>query len=276
MIQSVDRPFDVDKCMHNSMKSKLPSLAAVVLLFAILGCNMPFEQFPPPDEVQTAAALTLQAILTPSLTSTAGTPDELTATASPRPTHTVTSVSSPASTITPTYSVPMLTVRESTNCRTGPGEEYEVVFTYLGGKELEIVGRYDPGNFWLVKSNESPAGTCWLWGQFVDVAGSYWAVPSVTPPATATSAPPRQPGIIRYEFSCSGGALTFTVTWADNATDETSYRIFRNGEGLVELPANSTTFTDVYNLPAEQSVEYYIQAYSPAGTANTSIMRVRC
>src|SRR5215216_3979929 len=32
-------------------------------------------------------------------------------------------------------------------------------FTYLEGRELEIVGRYDPGNFWLVKSNESPSGT---------------------------------------------------------------------------------------------------------------------
>jgi len=251
------------------------ALAAASLIFAIFACNWPPEQVPPPDEIQTAAALTLQAILTPSVTSSAATP-QITTTVSPRVTSTVSTVDSATITITPTYSVPIVTVRESTNCRSGPGEEYQVMVTYTNGRELEIVGRYDPGNFWLVKSNESPNGTCWLWGEFVEVTGSYWAVSSVTPPATATSAPPRGPGIIEYNFFCSGGAITFTVNWADNASDETGYRIFRNGESIVELPANTTTHTDVYNLPSGQSVEYYIQVYSLAGTANSSTMRVRC
>jgi hypothetical protein len=173
--------------------------------------------------------------------------------------------------------VPTLTVRESTNCRTGPGEAYEVVFTYLKGKKLEIVGRYDPGNFWLVKSNESPSGTCWLWGEYVDVTGSYWAVSSVTPPPTATSAPPRAPSIQEWNFSCSGLTLTFTVIWKDLATGETGYRIFRNGEQLAEMPANATTYTDTYNLPdIQQSAEYYVQVYSPAGSANSSVMKMKC
>lgn len=249
-------------------------VAGASLILAILACNWPPEQVSPPNEIQTAAALTLQVILTPSVTSTASTP-VITTTSSPRATQTSSTAGSPT-TITPTYSVPMLTVQESTNCRTGPGEEYEVIFTYLTGKELEIVGRYDPGNFWLVKSNESPNGTCWLWGEFVEVTGSYWAVSSVTPPPTATSAPPRGPGIIEWNFSCSDGAITFSVTWADNAANETGYRIFRNGEAIVELPADSTTYTDVYNLPADQNVEYYIQVYSSTGSASSSIMRMRC
>jgi hypothetical protein len=249
-------------------------LAGASLILAMLACNMPFEQFPPPDEVQTAAALTLQAILTPSPTSAASTP-AITATSSPRVTRTAMSLGSPTTSITPTYSVPILTVQESTNCRAGPGEEYEVIFTYLTGKELEIVGRYDPGNFWLVKSNESPAGTCWLWGQFVEVTGSYWAVPSVTPPPTATSAPPAAPIILEWNFFCDTN-LNFTVTWRDDAANETGYRIFRNGEAIIELPANSTTYTDLYDVPADQSVEYYVQVVSATGTANTSIMRMRC
>src|SRR6188474_3119076 len=122
-------------------------LAGAGLILAMLACNMPFEQLPPPNDVQTAAALTLQAILTPSLTSPASTP-AITATSSPRATRTVTSAGTPTTSVTPTYSVPMLTVLEPTNCRTGPGEEYDVIFTYLEGKELEIAGRYDPGNFW--------------------------------------------------------------------------------------------------------------------------------
>lgn len=171
-------------------------LSAFMLVAAMLACNTPVEQVAPPDEIQTAAALTLQVIFTISVTPT----PPVTNTITPLVTQTLLTAVSPTLSITPTYSVPMLTVQESTNCRTGPGEEYEVVFTYLAGKELEIVGRYDPGNFWLVKSNESPNGTCWLWGQYVEVVGSYWTVASVTPPPTATSAPPRAPGIVKWEF----------------------------------------------------------------------------
>ncbi|HEX5807129.1 MAG TPA: hypothetical protein VFY25_00570 [Anaerolineales bacterium] len=247
-------------------------LASASLVLAILACNMPFEQLPPPGEVQTAAALTVQAVISPP-------PRSATRTASPSPApRTPTRTASPneTTTTTPTYSVPLARVRESTNCRTGPGEEYEIVVTYLAGKELEIAGRYDPGNFWLVKSSESPEGTCWLWGEFVDVTGSYWAVASVTPPPTATARPPRAPGIVSWEFFCSDGTLTFTVVWADNANNETGYRIFRNSEALADLPADSTTYTDSYDLASDESVEYYVQVFGPSGTANSSIMRMRC
>lgn len=253
------------------MKSTKIFSVFVIWLLSALACNIPAEQVPPPGEVQTAAALTVQAVIaTPSVAageSASPTPQTPSPTISPSQTITV----------TPTYSMPMLTVRESTNCRTGPGEAYEVVFTYLKGKKLEIVGRYDPGNFWLVKSNESPTGTCWLWGEYVDVIGSYWAVSSVTPPPTSTSAPPRAPSIQEWNFSCSGLTLTFTVIWKDVATGETGYRIFRNGEQLAEMPANATTYTDIYNLPdVQQSVEYYVQVYSPAGSANSSVMKMKC
>jgi SH3 domain protein len=251
------------------------SLPALILIAAILACNTPVEQVPPPEEIQTAAALTLQVIFTPAVSPTSATPF-VKNTITPLITGTSSAVGSPTVTITPTYSVPMLTVKESTNCRTGPGENYDVVFTYLAGKQLEIVGRYDPGNFWLVKSNESPTGTCWLWGQYADVDGSYWTVASVTPPPTATSAPPRGPGIVKWEFFCSGGTLTFNVTWADNAKDETGYRVFRNGEQAAELPADSTSYTDNVAVSGDQSMEYYIQVYSPTGTANSSVMRMKC
>ena len=248
------------------------ALASASLVLAILACNVPAEQLPPPGEVQTAAALTVQAAFSPP-------PQSATRTASPTSApRTPTRTSSPdeTTTVTPTHSVPMLTVRESTNCRTGPGEEYEVVIIYLTGKELEIAGRYDPGNFWLVKSSESPTGTCWLWGEFVDVTGSYWTVASVTPPPTATARPPRAPGIVSWEFFCSAGTLTFTVIWADNANNEAGYRVFRNGEAFTELPADSTTFTDTYDISGDESVEYYLQVFGPSGTANSSIMRMRC
>jgi hypothetical protein len=244
----------------------------------ILACNAPFDQVPAPSDVQTAAALTVQAVMmtTPTKAETAKTP--VVSVTPSRASVTTSATGSPVQTITitPTFSTPVLTVRESTNCRTGPGEDYDVVITYLAGKKLEVAGRYDPGNFWLVKSNESPTGTCWLWGQYADVTGSYWTVPSITPPPTATARPPRAPGILEWNFTCGDGNLNFTVNWADNANNETGYRVFRNGEALAELPANSTTFTDTYAISADQSVEYYLQVFAPSGTANSSIMRMKC
>ena len=116
-----------------------------------------------------------------------------------------------------------------------------------------------------------PVATRWLTWTSTNAA-----VASVTPPPTATSAPPRGPGIDRWEFSCTGGALNFTVIWVDNANNETGYRIFRNGEQIVELPPDTTTYTDVFAVSPDQRVEYFVQVYSPFGTANSSVMPMRC
>ena len=76
--------------------------------------------------------------------------------------------------------------------------------------------------------------------------------------------------------SHSGGTINFSVTWRDNAENEQGYRILRNGEQIAELPANSTAYTDSYNPPVDQSVEYYIQVYGPSGSGNTYVGSMRC
>lgn len=254
-------------------KNRKLKLAGVILILAILACSSPFSNPPQQSapEIQTAAAQTLQVIFTPSIT---GTIEQSESPIANTPAVTATPVG--AATRTPTYSVPMLIVREQTNCRTGPGQDYEILFTYLPGKELEIVGRYDPENYWLVKSAESPTGTCWLWGEYVEVTGSYWAVSSVTPPPTSTKAPPQAPSLQEWNFDCSGGTLVFTISWTDRGIDETGYRVFRNGEAVAELPANSTSYVDTFEFTAGENVDYYVQVYSPYGSANSSIVRITC
>jgi hypothetical protein len=81
---------------------------------------------------------------------------------------------------------------------------------------------------------------------------------------------------VEWNFSCSDGNITFTVNWADNANNEAGYRVFRNGEQIIELPADSVTHTDVFDIQPDQSVEYYIQVFGPSGTGNSAIMRMRC
>jgi len=250
------------------------TLTLSVLIASILACNLPTaEQVLPPSDAQTAAALTVEALLSPSVTaaSTATMRQSIMA-------ATISPTNTPKGTITPTYSVPILMVREQTNCRTGPGQDYEILFTYLAGKKLEILGRYDPGNFWLVKSDESPTGSCWLWGEYVDVTGSYWVVTSVTPPPTVTKAPPQAPSIQKWDFFCStaSGEMTITILWTDKASDETGYRIIRDDVAVADLPANSTTYTETILLATGESSTYFIEVYNSTGSVRSSPIKLTC
>ena len=242
----------------------------LIITLILTACNLPApEQVPPPSDVQTAAALTLQAILTPSVTPT------VQATLLP---DTVTPTVGPTGTITPTYSVPMLRVLEQTNCRTGPGQDYEVVYTYLQWKELEILGAYPQDNYWLVKSESSPGGSCWLWGEYVEVSGSYWAVPSLTPPPTATLPPPGAPSIQKWDFFCStaSGTMEVTIRWTDRATDETGYRVIRDNVVVAELPADSSSYTETISLKSGESVTYYIEVYNATGGVRSTPVKLTC
>lgn len=244
-------------------------LLIFTIIFSLTACNLPSaEQVPPPSDVQTAAALTVQALLTPSITATVQ-PALLSDT--PTPTF------APTGTITPTYSIPILKVLEQTNCRTGPGQEYEVLYTYLQWKELEIIGSYPQENYWLVKSDQSSSGSCWLWGEYVEVSGSYWAVPSVTPPPTATIPPPQAP-VIEWEFFCSYATndINISLSWKDVAVNESGYRVIRNGQTVVELPANSAAFTETIPLVAGETTVYQIEVYNITGPKRSSPISFTC
>lgn len=256
------------------MSTKTHLLASMSLVLAILACNLPGAI--PSLSVNEQAATAIAATLTAQQPDGEDVPITVTASRTSRPSAAAATATAATLTITPTFSAPQLTVLESTNCREGPGQDYEVVFTYSANRKLTILGRYDPTNYWLVKSDESSTGQCWLWGEYVEVTGSYWVVPSVTPPPTATLAPPQAPSIQRWEYSCSAGQMTITVEWTDRATTETGYRVLRDGESVAELPANSTSFSETIVMEAGESAEYYLQVYGPGGTTNASVGKLTC
>jgi hypothetical protein len=256
------------------MKNKTRiALTTLILIASVLGCNLPAaDQVPPPEDVQTEAALTVQALLQPTATTTA---QEETPAPADNPTSTPTI--GPTGTITPTFSVPMLKVLEQTNCRTGPGQDYEVVYTYLPFKELQIIGNYPQENYWLIKSPESPKGVCWLWGEYVEVSGSYWVVSSVTPPPTATIPAPKAPSV-SWDYYCSSatGKIDVTLKWSDIADNETGYRVIRNGQVVAELPADSTSFTESIDLVAGEKTSYQVEVYNSSGAMRSSPISFTC
>lgn len=249
-------------------------LATLALVGAMLACNLPGTA--PSLSVNEQAATAIAATLNAQTQDVSDVPITATRSKTARPSATVTAATAVTLTITPTFSTPQLTVLESTNCREGPGQDYEVVFTYLPNKKLNILGRYDPTNYWLVKSDESSVGQCWLWGEYVELTGSYWVVPSVTPPATATLAPPQAPSIQRWEYFCSVGQMTITIEWLDRATNETGYRVLRDGQSVADLPANSTSYSETIPMEAGDSAEYYLQVFGPGGTTNANVGKLTC
>ena len=145
---------------------------ALVAGIILSSCNMPSSGAPDP-QVATAAALTVQA----AIASSSNTQQPL---ASP------TSESGQEITETPTYSKPMISVGDVTNCRTGPSVNYERVTQILPNTSVEIIGFYSP-NYWIVSTS---AGNCWVSGEFATPTGSYTAVPTVTAPPTPQGGAP--------------------------------------------------------------------------------------
>ena len=254
-------------------------ISLILLIVAVFAYNIPAEGAPLHNEAEIAAASTLLAMVTPQSTETA-----LPVSTVVLPSNTPTSQPTIAASPTLTYSVPMLTLRDATNCRTGPGVSYEIVVTYPIGQSLEILGRYEPGNFWLVKSSESPNGSCWLWGEYADVSGSTWATAAVTPPSTpiasVTPRPsaPQAPSMQDYDYYCDDVDHTFSfqVLWEDRSGNEFGYRILREGSVVAELPAGSTYYFETIPMPESRGAQYSIQAYNEYGSATDLVETVVC
>jgi hypothetical protein len=197
-------------------------LVLILLGLLLTACNLPLTN--PEDDLNnqaaTLVALTLNAVsATPTFTNT------------PLSTPTLSITRTPTPTITPTYSVPMLKINEPTNCRTGPGQSYDLLFTFNAGASVEILGQYPTNNYWTVKW-QGGEGFCWVWGEYATATGSYWTVPTVNPPPTALPSPPAAPGLPAnaYTFECTFNGITTRITWSDRAENEQGYRVYRDNE----------------------------------------------
>jgi hypothetical protein len=238
-------------------------------LFLVIGvlissCTLPTAGAPDP-QIATAAALTVQAVLnatTPVATATATSNSEV---------GTATKVAS-----TPTFSQPMASVGEVTNCRKGPGKDYERVTQILPTDSVKIIGFFPP-NYWVVSTKD---GDCWLTGEFATPVGSFAAVPTVTAPPTPNGGAPEAPTFLKengWTFDCSApGQASITLSWNDKADNESGYRIVRNSEVVAELPANSTYFAETIDLISGKNVGYQIRAYNQVGNTDSSAANISC
>jgi hypothetical protein len=243
---------------------------SVFVYFIVAGlilsaCNMPEDSAASQELMMTAAAQTVESALkTPLATPTiASTPSVIAAAGTSQ-------ISTPS-----LSGQAMASVGDVTNCRSGPGTNYERITQILPADPVAIVGFFPP-NYWIVNT---ALGQCWLSGEFTTPSGNFAAVPTVTAPPTPAGDIPEAPTFSKngWTFFCYGpGSADISLTWNDKANNETGYRVLRNGELLIELPANSTTFGETIALNSGQSVSYQIQAYNLIGESISSTASITC
>jgi uncharacterized protein YraI len=235
---------------------KRVTLLGLVFVLLLSACNMPVEEETAP-EIATAAALTVEAAL--STTPLAS------------PTIAAQNNAEP----TPTFSQPMASFEDVTNCRTGPGVNYQRITQIRPDESVEIIGFFPP-NYWVVNTD---AGSCWVSGEFVTPSGSTSSVPTVTAPPTPLGGDPDAPSFAQsdgWSYFCYDSKADIVLKWVDKSTNETGYRVLRNGEVAAELPANSTSYAETINLLSGQSVGYQIQAFNEAGQSTSNVATMTC
>jgi CSLREA domain-containing protein len=160
----------------------------------------------------------------------------------------------------------MATFMEDATCRLGPGTDYDIWETLLEGQQVLLQGRNSDSTWWWLLLPDSE-DHCWVSDAVVEVIGPVEDLPIIIPPEPPQpTTPPATPtGLVISDRVCAGQTYSVTLGWTDNATNETGYRVFRDGQTIASLGANATGYTD--NPPGSGPYTYSVQAFNAYGAS---------
>jgi hypothetical protein len=199
-------------------------------------------------------------------------------------------IATPGSEETPTPQVtntplpPMASVSVQTNCRNGPGSEYDVLGIMNVGETAEVVGKSLYADNWVIKLPSNPAITCTIWGQYATVIGDTAALPVINPPPTPTGGfvviPPNTlaPSTGDFQFiyqsywDCSGYSLVVfnlknagSLTWESNQVNTTDLVT------STTLTNNRNDFPNTFNCASISAVDNSLGAGQSGAVISASI-----
>ena len=255
----------------------------------IPACNLPSGQVPThtPDYVSTITAQAL--LIQPAAIDVASVTPDL----SSQIVFTSTQSFTPTNTLTPSPSITTITVSADTNCRGGPGKEYDNLGALLLNETAEVVGKNTITNYWII-NNPGKSGTCWLWGEYATVSGNTaglteYAIPPTptptatsTPTATPTLAPPAAVENVSVAKVCLPLVLptynyTGTLSWEDKSNNEKGFNIYLNGALFGSVGPNVTVYA-IPPLPfvAGTPMKLGVEAFNDAGKSATKDVTFAC
>lgn len=255
-----------------------------LLVIALPACNLPATQSPglsPNQQAATIVSSTLTAIaagnvLLPSPTS-GSTKPPLASPTGQTPT-TQPTITPTAGTSTPTN--PTLTVEANTNCREGPGQTDKVVIILIPGTTYQISARAADNKYWIVTVPNSTA-LCWASAEFSKTSGNVTSLPPVTPSAPTTPVGSAQaPAWLKWNYDCVyngiSGNIQVSLEWIDRSNNETGFRVYRDNVQVVELPTNTTTYTDLFTGSTTVPYSYRVSAFNAAGETQGEPITFSC
>ena len=78
-----------------------------------------------------------------------------------------------------------LQVRVPTNCRTGPGKDYEIVTVLHTRKTVNVLAQHKTEDFWVIENPDGCGTSCWVWDYYATITGPKDSLPiEETPPVT--------------------------------------------------------------------------------------------
>ena len=254
-------------------------LFALIAIVIILACNLPGGQ-PPTTEPDYISTITVQASLIQPLNNLVS-PVVITATPnlSAQVIFTDTPASTPTITLTPTLGIATITVSADTNCRSGPGKEYDNLGALLANESAEIVGKNTITNYWIIK-NPDHDGTCWLWGRYATISGDTTSIKEVAIPPTPTPAlPGAVKGLTANKICFFNGVnydLAGSISWED-VSNEDGYNIYSNAGHSNKTPRDVTTSAiPNFQLNPGGSITFSVEAYNSAGKSPKRSVDIVC
>lgn len=277
---------------------KITPFILVVLAFVLSSCNLGATAPQDPAAVATSAAQTVEAVLTrPAASPTAGADEPLASptAAAASPTSTpcedsaeIVSWTRDGKTYDKTEADKPLTpgkgfvmswiLRNNGTCVWNDG--YEFIFD--SGERLTQADTFpvmpfgykiQPGEELTVTIQmETPSapGTYESTFKLIDPDGNHVIIPGViTKVGTPSSGSIPAPGDLRYQYNCTPGVVTITLTWKDRSDNEDGFRIYRDGTKLTDLPSGSTTYDDVLSTPG--SYVYTVAAFNAGGESSINV-----
>ncbi len=236
-------------------------IVALTAALSLAACNLPGAQPTPGLSLEQQAGTMVAATLT-------GVP--------PSASVAVTPFASPAiPTVVPTTKPVFSVNTANAECRSGPGPDFKLIATFATGTKVDLAGKDTADSYYIVVDPTSH-NLCWVQAQDGTPSGSYSNLLEVTPPASAASQKvPARPSYVGYNFSCefSGGGMQVKVDlkWPDTATNEKGYYVYRDGQQIADLPANTTTYSETTSISSGTVLVYAVAAYNDIGTSAQAV-----
>jgi hypothetical protein len=158
----------------------------------------------------------------------------------------------PSATFTPEQV--LISVSVDTNCRTGPGQVYDLVGGLMVGETAQVIARDPSGHYWYIANPHGP-GFCYVWGQYATLVGNTTPLPVFTPL-------PTPPPLNDFELSFVGidqcSAMRYTrlkmgnigvLTW-----ESVKATIYDLTTADVSSPMLADEFTDAYTCGTTTNV----------------------